>query len=247
VYKSSKERTEDYLANFDTKKVLQHLITSDTPVIVDVGANVGQTLSRVKKIFPSAIMHCIEPVPEHYDELKEISKFYDDAYVYNLALGDKDEEREFNVNQHQPMLSSFYELNENSKDSVAINKPEASHSNFLDNEKISVQSKTLDTWATENNITHIDMLKMDTQGSEPEILAGGVNVLNNTNIIVTELMFYDLYKKQNSFYDIESIILPLGFELFDIGYVSKNPLTGRTDWVDVIYKKRDVTNKETNL
>jgi hypothetical protein len=88
---------------------------------------------------------------------------------------------------------------------------------------------------------------MDTQGSEPEILAGGVNVLNNTNIIVTELMFYDLYKKQNSFYDIESIILPLGFELFDIGYVSKNPLTGRTDWVDVIYKKRDVTNKETNL
>jgi FkbM family methyltransferase len=247
VYKSSRERTEDYLANFDTRQVLKHLIRSDTPIIVDVGANVGQTLSRLKRIFPLAHMHCIEPVPEHYNELIEIAKYYDDAYTYNTALGDKDEIREFNVNQHQPMLSSFYELNENSKDSIAINNPEESHGNFLDNEKISVQSKTLDTWATENNITRIDMLKMDTQGSEPEILAGGVNVLNNTNIIVTELMFYDLYKKQNSFYDIESIILPLGFELFDIGYVSKNPLTGRTDWVDVIYKKRDVTNKETNL
>jgi FkbM family methyltransferase len=247
VYKSSRERTEDYLANFDTKQVLKHLIRSDTPIIVDVGANVGQTLSRLKRIFPLAHMHCIEPVPEHYNELIEIAKYYDDAYTYNTALGDKDEIREFNVNQHQPMLSSFYELNENSQDSIAINNPEESHGNFLDNEKISVQSKTLDTWATENNITRIDMLKMDTQGSEPEILAGGVNVLNNTNIIVTELMFYDLYKKQNSFYDIESIILPLGFELFDIGYVSKNPLTGRTDWVDVIYKKRDVTNKETNL
>jgi FkbM family methyltransferase len=247
VYKSSRERTEDYLANFDTRQVLKHLIRSDTPIIVDVGANVGQTLSRLKKIFPESTMHCIEPVPEHYADLKEIAKYYDDAYTYNTALGDKNEIREFNVNQHQPMLSSFYELNENSQDSIAINNPEASHINFLDNEKISVQSKTLDTWATENNITRIDMLKMDTQGSEPEILAGGVNVLNNTNIIVTELMFYDLYKKQNSFYDIESIILPLGFELFDIGYVSKNPLTGRTDWVDVIYKKRDVTNKETNL
>ena len=52
MYKSSKERTEDYLANFDTKQVLKHLIKSDTPVIVDVGANVGQTLSRIKKNIP---------------------------------------------------------------------------------------------------------------------------------------------------------------------------------------------------
>lgn len=240
MYKSSKERTEDYLANFDTKQVLTHLVKKDDPVIVDVGANVGQTLSRIKRIFPAAQMHCIEPVPEHYDELKEISKFYDDAYVYNLALGDKDEQREFNVNQHQPMLSSFYELNENSKDSIAINAPEASHSNFLDNEKITVHSKTLDTWAQENNITHIDLLKMDTQGSEPEILEGGIEILKNTNVIVTELMFYDLYKKRNSFYDIEKTLIPLGFELFDIGYISKNPLTGRTDWVDVIYVKANV-------
>jgi hypothetical protein len=32
-------------------------------------------------------------------------------------------------------------------------------------------------------------------------------------------------------------LIPLGFELFDIGHVSKNPVTGRTDWVDVIYVK----------
>lgn len=237
MYKSSKERTEDYLANFDTTHVLKHLVKKDDPVIVDVGANVGQTLSRIKRIFPASVIHCIEPVPEHYTELKDTAKYYDDAYTYNVALGGKDEQREFNVNQHQPMLSSFYELNEHSKDSIAINAPEASHSDFLDNEKITVQSKTLDTWAQENNITHIDLLKMDTQGSEPEILEGGIEILKNTNVIVTELMFYDLYKKRNSFYDIEKTLIPLGFELFDIGYISKNPLTGRTDWVDVIYVK----------
>jgi len=30
------------------------------------------------------------------------------------------------------------------------------------------------------------------------------------------------------------------FELFDIGHVSKNPMTGRTDWVDVIYRNTNV-------
>jgi hypothetical protein len=30
---------------------------------------------------------------------------------------------------------------------------------------------------------------------------------------------------------------PHCFKLFDISHVSKNPLNGRTDWVDVIYTK----------
>jgi hypothetical protein len=80
---------------------------------------------------------------------------------------------------------------------------------------------------------------MDAQGAEPDILRGGRGILQNTRVVITELMFYDLYKKKNSFYEIESTLIPLGFELFDIGHVSKNPVTGRTDWVDVIYYKSD--------
>ena len=117
--------------------------------------------------------------------------------------------------------------------------PEPVHTDFLKSRQTYVDTQSLDNWTNDNNITHIDLLKMDTQGSEPEILEGGKHILNNTNVIVTELMFYDLYKKQNSFYDLEKTLLPLGFELYDIGYISKNPMTGRTDWVDVIYVKKD--------
>lgn len=246
MYKNSNERTQDYLANFDEHDVIKRLIDKKDPMIVDVGANIGQTVSKVKRLWPFATVHSIEPLVEQYNELKLNLQYYDDVYTYNHALSSYDGPREFHINQHQVMLSSFYELNENSKDSVALNSPEPAHENFLDSETVIVDCKTLDTWAALNGVTHIDLLKMDTQGSEPDILRGGRNILNNTRVVVTELMFYDLYKKQNSFYDIESILLPLGFELFDIGYVSKNPLTGRTDWVDVIYVKKDV-DKETNL
>ena len=41
--------------------------------------------------------------------------------------------------------------------------------------------------------------------------------------------------KKISFYEIEKHLIPYGFKLYDISHISKNPLNGRTDWVDVIY------------
>ena len=35
--------------------------------------------------------------------------------------------------------------------------------------------------------------------------------------------------------DIEKYLIPAGFQLYDISHISKNPMNGRTDWVDVIY------------
>jgi len=86
-------------------------------------------------------------------------------------------------------------------------------------------------------IKKADFLKMDIQGAEPKVLKGAKERLGNFDIILTELNFYDLYKKQVSFYDIEQYLKPAGFKLFDISHISKNPINGRTDWVDVIYTK----------
>jgi hypothetical protein len=58
--------------------------------------------------------------------------------------------------------------------------------------------------------------------------------------VLTELMFYDYYERSLSFSDIEKYLLPAGFTLYDINHISKNPMNGRTDWVDVIYVNRKV-------
>ena len=77
--------------------------------------------------------------------------------------------------------------------------------------------------------------KIDTQGYELEILEGLGTELNKVRILITELMFYDYYEKSLSFYELESILRPFKFSLYDINHVAKNPMNGRTDWIDVIY------------
>ena len=36
------------------------------PLIMDVGANEGQSIDRFKKIFKNSIIHCFEPLPDEF-------------------------------------------------------------------------------------------------------------------------------------------------------------------------------------
>ena len=55
-------------------------------------------------------------------------------------------------------------------------------------------------------VDNIDLLKIDTQGHEPEVLEGLGDKLQNTNVVLTELMFYDYYERSLSFSDLENFI-----------------------------------------
>jgi len=241
-YKSSEERTKEYLKRFNRDSVLKTLVPFDNPIIFDIGANIGQTLTQFKNIWPESEIHCFEPIDEFYTKLFEYSKKYDNVSCYNHGFGDVDNDVTFYYHEVQPMLSGIYKLNPNSKDNISINQPDLAglkDGDFLknSNQEIKVKLHKLDTftgyWAMDN----IDILKLDTQGSEAKILKGAEKTLEKTSVVLTELNFYDLYTKKLSFFDIEQFLKPAGFELYDISYISKNPMNGRTDWVDVIYTK----------
>ena len=68
-YKSSEERTQDYIKRFDRNSVLKNLVNEEEPIIFDVGANIGQTLEEFKKIWPESNIHCFEPIKEFYTDL----------------------------------------------------------------------------------------------------------------------------------------------------------------------------------
>jgi hypothetical protein len=98
----------------------------------------------------------------------------------------------------------------------------------------------LDDYIKSLNIEKINLLKIDTQGFEPEVLSGLGEELKNVDVVLTELMFYDYYDRSLSFTDIEKYLIPSGFQLYDISHIAKNPMNGRTDWVDVIYVNNKV-------
>ena len=51
-----------------------------------------------------------------------------------------------------------------------------------------VNTDTLDNYCQKNKIKKIDVLKIDTEGSEVEVLEGAKNILKNTNILLIEVL-----------------------------------------------------------
>jgi FkbM family methyltransferase len=241
------ERTAAYLENFNREKVLKYLIRDACPAIIDVGANEGNTIREFKAWWPKASIHAFEPQQECWQILDEMAEKFQSVVINKYALGNNQaDEVAFYSHGLTSGQSGFNKINMASRDSINLNQLRTDGQDKMAeyeaalNHARAVSMRRLDHYAREQSITRIDLLKIDTQGFEPEVLEGAGKFLGNTGVVITELMFYDFYERSLSFTDIEKYLLPAGFILYDINHISKNPMNGRTDWVDVIY----VNNKK---
>jgi len=249
--KTNQDRTAEYLKNFNREKVLKYLIKNDSPVIFDVGANVGTTLKEFKSWWPTSHIHCFEPQEECWEHIEKFAnKFPSDIKINRFAVGNKSiENATFYTHDINNEISGFNKVNLESLDSVYLNQLLEITPQSLDdykemlNHQRTVKVIRLDEYMSTHSLNNIDMLKIDTQGFEPEVLEGLGNKLSNVDIVLTELMFFDYYERKLTFSDIERFLVPAGFELYDISYVSKNPLNGRTDWADIMYVNKRIRSR----
>lgn len=248
MHTTNEERTDEYLKKFDRKKVLKLLIKEEKPVIFDVGANSGSSLNEFKSWWPGATIHCFEPQEECWGELEERAGCYssDSVIINKVGAGAMESEGlTFYTHDITTGQSGFNRINTKSRDSIRLQELSDSQQLRVEyeaslNHARMVPLIRLDTYIAKSQIEEVNLLKIDTQGYEPEVLSGLGTSLFNIDVVVTELMFYDFYERSLSFSDIEQYLLPAGFLLYDISHVSKNPMNGRTDWVDVIYVNKRI-------
>jgi|APSaa5957512535_1039671.scaffolds.fasta_scaffold38889_1 FkbM family methyltransferase len=251
-YPTNEERTLEYLSNFNREKTIKKLINKKDPIIFDVGANDGISLLEFSSLWHESVVHCFEPQEECWPLLKDRMISVEEknnnptehrVLINKIAVGDKSEQNvTFYSHRASSGLSGFNKINVQSMDSISLNKIRDSENKDkfeqyceeVNNERL-VDIVRLDDYMADKGIEHIDLLKIDTQGHEPEVLSGLGEKLADVDVVVTELMLYDYYERSLSFSDIEKYLLPAGFQLYDISHISKNPMNGRTDWVDVIY------------
>jgi len=232
-------RTAEYLKNFNRQITLEKLVNNKHPLIIDVGANIGQSVDEFKKIWPDSKIHCFEPQDECLKQLESTAFKYENVFVNNYAAGSEKKDQIFYSHDISSGTSGFNKVNFSSKDSIDLSKVSSKDRDSFElkyNHERVVKVDRLDNYLSNNSINNIDLLKIDTQGFEPEVIEGLGDSISDVKVLITELMFYDYYDRSLSFYDIEKILIPKGFKLFDISHISKNPMNGRTDWVDVIYK-----------
>jgi len=231
----SYSRNKEFQEKFNREKIIQELVKAPQPIIFDVGAHFGESVTFLKKAFPNSFLYSFEPDPDSFSVLT--SSVIEKSQCFNIALSDVDGTACFYRNSISH-TNSLHKVNTNSKDSIGIaNATESGDLSFFEgfNHEIDVPTVRLDTFASQHAIVSIDLLKIDVQGAECSVLKGGANILEKTKAIILEISFFDYYEKQTNFMDVEKIIHPLGFRLFTISEISNNPMNGRTDWVEVIY------------
>ena len=248
TYPSNQDRTLEYLTKFNREKILKSLLNMHSPIIFDIGANDGSSLLEFKDWWPNSTIHCFEPQEECWAALDhKASSYADNTVIINkVAVGNEHNKKiPFYSHEINSGVSGCNKININSIDSINIHTFSKNNLNEykggLNHERF-VSTIRLEEYIKLKKIDNINLLKIDTQGFEPEVLMGLGQNLSNVDIVISELMFYDFYERSLSFTDIEKFLIPSGFQMYDISHISKNPMNGRTDWVDVIYVNKRLRN-----
>jgi FkbM family methyltransferase len=232
------DRNQAFSRNFSREVIITQCVEKKScAVIFDVGSHHGESLEFFVEISPNARIYCFEPDPDSYDVLRK--NYPEHLHTFNIAVSDQVGVVNFYRNPISH-TNSLYKVNLKSNDSIKISEERvADTSDFSDvvNQKIVVPCTTLKTFVRENDVDFIDLLKIDVQGAEKEVLKGAEDILHMVEAVIVEVALFDFYESSNNFLDLENILIPAGFGLYSILDISQNPMNGRTDWVEVLYKK----------
>ena len=205
-----------------SKKVLEKYLPADA-VIVDCGAHNGADSVGLAKIFTGEI-HSFEPVPTIFKSLKHATQKYSNIHCYNLALSDANGKQEFYVSEGaSDGSSSLLPPLEHLKD----------HPGTTFENKILVDTLTLDQWAINNGISKVDMLWLDMQGYEWNMLKTSEVILDTVKVIHTEISTKETYLGVSIYQEYRNHLEGKGFEVvieaIPTGYDMGNVLFVRKD------------------
>ena len=149
-------------------------IKKNNITILDVGANIGfytMYLSRFGEKL-NAKVHSFEPNPVTFDALESHAEQNNlkNCVLNPFGLSDKAQEIEISYNPKNLGAASVFGNSGRNKAKVKL--------------------RTLDDYCNENNISEIDIIKVDIEGSELNFLEGGKSVINRSKhlLVVMEIV-----------------------------------------------------------
>jgi FkbM family methyltransferase len=193
------------------------------PVVFDVGANVGQSIERIRTYFDHPVIHAFEPSPDTFARLRQATEDIPDLTLNNVAFGRQAGTADFVVNS-ESVLSSLLEFGPDSWGTMEG--------------KIPVTVATLDGYCRQNNVERIDVLKLDTQGYEMEVLHGATDMLRRRGIgaVFLEITFSEMYKGLPALDEIYRFMTEQGFYL--LAFYDFHYQNNRVGWCDAMFALR---------
>jgi FkbM family methyltransferase len=224
-------RNSTFLSSNHLDAIQEVLSQKSNPIIFDVGAHHGETALDFQKRIPYSTIYSFEPFPDSFSILSRKTSSNKKIIVNNFGFLNLCSAIEFNSNVFSP-TNSVLDFDIHANKTWNLSKLHVK-------EKIVCNFLTIDSFLTQENIHTVDLLKMDTQGSEYMILEGAKNAIKNRSIknIYMEIIIGKTYKKQKSFGYYLNTLDKLGFELFGIYGLSHNK-SGALIQVDALFRLR---------
>ena len=166
-------------------------------IIIDCGCAVGDWSEVARGIFPDPPIYAFDVI--YYEgtavKLPKIKNLF-----FNVsALGSKDgEKRTFYCNKNVPLQASYFQA-------LCVQNAE----------EMIVTTRTLNSWF-KSPPELPPLIKLDTQGSELEILEGASNLLPQTEVIILEVSTISGNVGGPEFRDVVEYLWAKGFVVYDV-------------------------------
>jgi len=185
--------------------------------ILDIGAHLGDWYFEIKDIYPNSEVLSIEANPNCANKLSQNNPNYLITF-----LGKNEGVVDFYVPNTHPTSTGASSYIEQTSIFDGVNPQQ-------------LQVITLDSLNQQ-----FDFIKMDVQGSELDVIKGGLNTIKNSTILQLELSMLDYNQGAPKASEIISYLYNLGFELFDIG--SFYFLNGKLNQSDMFFVNKEKFN-----
>lgn len=136
--------------------------------VIDVGANVGDTLMNfAKSVGSDGLVYGFEPDKNNFERLTKnisLNKSIQNMKAFNIGLGDEEGEYLIKMNETEPG-------NAGSKRIIGASKSDSPN-------EMKVTIKKLDDYMDQLKVSKIDFIKMDIEGFELKALTGAIDTIN---------------------------------------------------------------------
>jgi len=184
-------------------------------LILDVGACNGWFANLCKSVWPVASITLIEANPLFIETLQKTGLHY----IITL-LG----------NEQKSNVNFYVSKKDKCSSGCSIYKEISEHFNEENCDVVYLPMDTLDNLVTDR----FDLIKMDTQGSELDIMKGGKNTLNKAKYLLVEVSLTKCNEGAPLKDEIVNYLKSVNFNLVDVIY--SHYLDGNVIQEDVLFK-----------
>ena len=193
-------------------------VCPEVNTVIDIGAASGSWSAISQKVFPSAFLVAVEPLPDSFAKLQARLRSIPNSHGMRAVVSDVDRsEVEFTISPDR----------------------DGSGVGLVGGITQKMSSRTVDSIVDELCMSGPFLIKLDTHGHELPILSGAVKTLSESSAVIIECYNHKLTDQSPLFWELVKIMLGYGFRPFDLVDPSPRPLDSGLWQFDLIFLPSD--------